>query len=62
MTPPVVLGPPLLTAEQVAAFLGCSVEMVYKLRRQNRLRAVKVGSLYRWRPEAVQAFVAAQEK
>jgi excisionase family DNA binding protein len=62
MTPPAVLGSPLLTAEQVAAFLGCSAELVYKLRRQGRLRAVKLGALYRWRPEVVRAFVSAEEK
>jgi excisionase family DNA binding protein len=57
-----VLGPPLLTAEQVAAFFGCSVELVYKLRRQRKLPAVKLGALYRWRLDVVQAFVNAEEK
>jgi excisionase family DNA binding protein len=56
------LGPPLLTAEQVAAFLGCSVELVYKLRRQGKLKAVKLGALYRWRPEVVRTFVGAAER
>jgi excisionase family DNA binding protein len=56
-----LLGPPLLTAEQVAKYLGCSVELVYKLRRTGRLRAVKLGALYRWRPEVVSAFVGAEE-
>jgi excisionase family DNA binding protein len=55
------LGTPLLTAEQVAAFLRCSPEMVYKLRRLGRLKAVRVGAMYRFRPETVQAYVASEE-
>ena len=54
------LGAPLLTADEVATYLRCSVEMVYKLRRTGRLRAVKVGALYRFRPEAVRALVGAE--
>jgi excisionase family DNA binding protein len=56
-----LLGEPLLTAEEVAAHLKCSVELVYKLRRLNRLRAVKVASNYRWRPETVRSFVREAE-
>jgi len=56
------LGPPLLTAEEVAAHLSVSIEMVYKLRREGRLRAVKLGALYRWRPDVVRAFVGAVEE
>jgi excisionase family DNA binding protein len=55
------LGPPLLTAEEVAAHLRCSVELVYKLRRLKRLPAVKLGAVYRWRPDVVRAFVGAEE-
>ncbi len=51
------LGPPLLTAEEVAAYLRCSVEMVYKLRREGRLRAVRLGAVYRWRLETVRGFI-----
>ena len=56
-----MLGEPLLTAEQVAAFLGVSPELVYKLRRTGRLKAVKLGALYRWRPEVVRAFLETAE-
>jgi excisionase family DNA binding protein len=55
------LGEPLLTAEEVAAHLKCSVEFVYKLRRLKRLRAVKLGATYRWRPESVRAFLSESE-
>jgi excisionase family DNA binding protein len=55
------LGPPLLTAEEVAAHLNCSVELVYKLRRLKRLPAVRLGAVYRWRATAVQSFLDAQE-
>jgi excisionase family DNA binding protein len=63
MTAPAVmqLGPPLLTAEQVAAHLTCSVELVYKLRRTRKLPAVRLGAVYRWRPEVVRAFLDSQE-
>ena len=55
------LGPPLMRADEVAAHLRCSVEMVYKLRRMGRLRAVRLGALYRWKPEVVRAFLEAAE-
>jgi excisionase family DNA binding protein len=54
---PQPLGEPLLIAKEVAAHLRISVEEVYKLRREKRLPAVKLGSNYRWRPETVRAFV-----
>jgi excisionase family DNA binding protein len=47
---------PLLKAEDVAALLQISVSMVYKLRREGRLPAVPVGSLWRFRPETVRSF------
>ncbi|MFY3742461.1 helix-turn-helix domain-containing protein [Anaeromyxobacter sp. Red801] len=56
------LGAPLLTAEQVAAHLACSVELVYKLRRLGKLPAVKLGALYRWRPEVVRRYLDAAEE
>ena len=56
------LGPPLLGADEVASHLGCSVELVYKLRRQGRLKAVRIGSVFRWRPSVVEAFVKASEE
>lgn len=57
----VQLGAPLLTADDVAAHLRCSVEMVYKLRKLGRLPAVRLGAVYRWRPEIVRAFLDNQE-
>jgi excisionase family DNA binding protein len=47
---------PLWTAEDVSAFLRVSLSMVYKLRRAGKLRAVPVGSLYRFNPAHVRAF------
>jgi len=49
---------PLWTAEDVAAFLRVSLSMVYKLRRQGSLPAVRVGALFRFRPEAVRGFAS----
>jgi excisionase family DNA binding protein len=56
-----LLGPPLLTAEEVAGHLRVSVELVYKLRRERKLPAVRLGAVYRWRPDVVRAFLDKQE-
>jgi excisionase family DNA binding protein len=48
----------LLKAEDVAKILQISVSMVYKLRREGRLPAVPVGSLWRFRPEVVRSFTS----
>ncbi len=47
---------PLWTAAEVAAFLRVSLSMVYKLRREGKLQAIQVGSLYRFNPHHVCAF------
>jgi excisionase family DNA binding protein len=47
---------PMMTAEEVAAFLKVSLSMVYKLRREARLPGVQVGALWRFAPEVVRAF------
>jgi len=47
---------PLWTAEDVAAFLRVSLSMVYKLRRQGSLPAVRVGALFRFQPDTVGGF------
>jgi excisionase family DNA binding protein len=47
---------PLWTAEDVAAFLRVSLSMVYKLRRQGSLPAVRVGALFRFQPDTVRGF------
>jgi excisionase family DNA binding protein len=47
---------PLWTAEDVAAFLRVSLSMVYKLRRQGSLPAVRVGALCRFQPDTVRGF------
>jgi excisionase family DNA binding protein len=52
---------PLWTAEDVAAFLRVSLSMVYKLRRQGSLPAVRVGALFRFQPDAVRAFARSDE-
>jgi excisionase family DNA binding protein len=47
---------PMMTAEDVAAFLRISLSMVYKLRREQKLPGVQVGSLWRFSPEHVRSF------
>jgi hypothetical protein len=37
------------------------VELVYKMRRLGLLPAVRLGAVYRWRPEIVRAFLEKQE-
>ena len=56
------LGEPLLTAQDVADHLRCSVELVYKHRRAGKLRAVKLGAVYRFRPAAVQQYLEQLER
>jgi len=48
----------LLTAEQVAERLSVSVSLIYKLRRERRLRCVRIGRLYRFHPEDVLALMS----
>jgi excisionase family DNA binding protein len=52
---------PLWTAEDVAAFLRVSLSMVYKLRRQGSLPAIRVGALFRFQPDAVRTFAGGEE-
>jgi excisionase family DNA binding protein len=52
---------PLWTAEDVAAFLRVSLSMVYKLRRQGSLPAVRVGALFRFQPDVVRDFARSDE-
>lgn len=47
---------PMMTAEDVAAFLRISLSMVYKLRREQKLPGIQVGALWRFNPDAVRAF------
>lgn len=56
MSAPAVAPEPMMTAEDVAAFLQISVSMVYKLRRGQKLSGVQVGTLWRFNPEHVRAF------
>jgi excisionase family DNA binding protein len=48
---------PLLTAPQVAELLSASESLVYALRRAGKLRAVRVGTLLRFRPADVRAYI-----
>lgn len=45
----------LWTAEDVADFLGCHVQTVYRKAREGELPSVKVGGLRRFNPAAVRA-------
>lgn len=47
----------LLTAEDVARLLGVSESLVYKLRRENKIRAIRIGALLRFRPADVRSYV-----
>jgi excisionase family DNA binding protein len=48
---------PLLTAEDVARLLSVSESLVYQLRRSGKIRAIRVGTLLRFRPADVRAYV-----
>jgi excisionase family DNA binding protein len=56
MSSPAFAPEPMMTAEDVAAFLRISLSMVYKLRREQKLPGIQVGSLWRFNPEHVHAF------
>ncbi len=47
----------LWTAEEVAAFIKCSVSYVYKSAERGELPCVRVGRMLRFKPEAVRALV-----
>jgi excisionase family DNA binding protein len=46
-----------MTAEQVAAEWQVSVSLIYKLRREGKLPFVRIGTLYRFDPEAIRGYV-----
>ncbi len=47
----------LWTADEVAAFIKCSVSYVYKSAERGELPCVRVGRMLRFKPEAVRAIV-----
>ncbi|MGB8854351.1 MAG: helix-turn-helix domain-containing protein [Pirellulales bacterium] len=53
---------PLVDAEQIAAFLGCSVKHVRRLAELGQFpKPVKVGRLRRWRRQAVELWIETQQ-
>jgi excisionase family DNA binding protein len=53
-------GVGLMDSGEVAAALGCTIRTVRKLAGSRHLAYVKVGSLTRFRPEDVRAYVSAR--
>ncbi len=51
----------LLTAKEVAALFKASESLVYKLQREGRLPAVRIGWLLRFHPETVRAFMRGEQ-
>ncbi len=51
----------LLTAREVAALFKASESLVYKLQRDGRLPAIRIGWLLRFHPETVRAFMRGEE-
>jgi predicted DNA-binding transcriptional regulator AlpA len=54
-------GPPLLTAAEVGALLGVPTTWVYEQSRLGRIPTVSLGRYKRYRPEAIQDWVAQLE-
>jgi excisionase family DNA binding protein len=52
----------LLTAQDVAALLGVPASWVYAQTRAGRIPTVKLGRYYRYRREAIQAWIAECEE
>ncbi|MFT4088172.1 MAG: helix-turn-helix domain-containing protein [Gordonia sp. (in: high G+C Gram-positive bacteria)] len=62
---PSVSTPPtrLLTTEDIAAMLQVSVNAIHVMRNRGDLPAgIKIGRRIRWRPETIDAWLAAQEE
>jgi excisionase family DNA binding protein len=51
----------LLTVRQVAARLGISTALVYRLSEKQKLQSVRIGGAIRFHETAVQSFLAALE-
>ena len=51
---------PLLTPEQVASILGLTRLAVIRASRSGRIPAVRIGRVWRYRPESIQAWVDKQ--
>ena len=49
-----------LTLNQVATKLGCTYQTVYNLVKNGKLKAFKVGSDYRVRPEVLELFMGGE--
>lgn len=52
----------LLTAQDVAAMLGVPASWVYAQTRSGAIPTVRLGRYYRYRPQAVEAWIASREK
>ena len=52
----------LLTPSQVAALLGVSRPMIYKLMKAKELDIVRVGTSPRFEPQAIQDYIERQRK
>lgn len=50
----------LLTVQEAADFLGCSIHSVYRWSAQGLLPTVKVGRLTRFRPADLRSWVASR--
>jgi excisionase family DNA binding protein len=52
---------PLLTPEEVASLLGVSRLFVVRQSRAGRIPAIKIGKVYRYRPESIRAWLDERE-
>jgi excisionase family DNA binding protein len=59
--PPSSARTALLTADDVAAMLGVPRSWVYAQTRAGLIPTVKLGRYYRYRAEALEAWIASQE-
>jgi excisionase family DNA binding protein len=51
---------PLLTAKNVASLFGVDLKKVQRLARTGVLPSLKIGAVYRFRPEALEAWMSSQ--
>lgn len=57
-SPPI--APAVLTTKQAAAYLGVSLPTLFRLLRADKLPHLRLGRVIRFRPEDLDAFLAAR--
>lgn len=55
------MGNPLMSLEELAKYIGVSNTTVYRYLKQKKLPAIKIGKLWKFRKEKIDAWLERQE-